>query len=74
MVYELYFPDKIKKAGAEIIQHLNDLPELKKGNDEQNLKIIEQLQKEFSNPKNAISATLLKLLTIEEINIIEGRE
>jgi len=47
---------------------------VKKGNDERNLKIIEQLQKEFSNPKNAISATLLKLLTIEEINIIEGRE
>lgn len=74
MVYELYFPEKIKEGGAEILKYLDNLPELEKNKDEHNLKTIEQLQKEFSNPKNAISATLLKLLTIEEINIIEGRE
>ena len=38
-----------------------------------NEKIIEKVQKDLSNPKHPISASLLKLLTIEEINIIEGR-
>lgn len=74
MVYELYFPEKIKRGGAEIIKHLDNITKLGKENDIQNLKIIENLQKELSNPNHPISATLLKLLTIEEINIIEGRK
>jgi len=73
MVYELYFPEIIKAGGAEILKYLGNLPELKDGQDEQNLKTVEKLQKELSDPKHRISSTLLKLLTIEEINIIEGR-
>jgi len=39
-----------------------------------NLKIVEKVYRELSDPKHPISAALLKLLTIKEINIIEGRE
>jgi len=38
------------------------------------LKTIERVYKELSDPKHPISAALLKLLTIEEVNIIEGRK
>ena len=74
MVYELYLPAEIKVGGAEVLKHLNNLPELKEGLDEQNLKTIEKVYKELSDPKHPISAALLKLLTIEEVNIIEGRK
>jgi hypothetical protein len=74
MVYELYLPEEIKAAGAEVLKHLCNLPELKEGQDEKNLKTIEKVYKELSDPKHPISAALLKLLTIEEVNIIEGRK
>lgn len=74
MVYELYLPEEIKAGGAEVLKHLGNLPELKEGQDEQNLKTIEKVYKELSDPKHPISAALLKLLTIEEVNIIEGRK
>jgi len=73
MVYELYLPEEIKAGGAEVLKYLSNLPELKEGQDEKNLKTIEKVYKELSDPKHPISAALLKLLTIEEINIIEGR-
>lgn len=74
MAYELYLPDEIKAGGAEVLKYLNDLPELKEGQDEKNLKTIEKVYKELSDPKHILSAGLLKLLTIEEVNIIEGRK
>ncbi len=74
MVYELYLPEEIKTGGAEVLKHLNNLPELNEGQDEKNLKTIEKVYKELSDPKHPISAALLKLLTIEEVNTIEGRK
>lgn len=74
MVYELYLPEEVKAGGAEVLKHLGNLPELKEGQDEKNLKTIEKVYKELSDPKHPISAALLKLLTIEEVNIIEGRK
>jgi len=74
MVYELYLPEEIKAGGAEVLKHLTNLPELKEGQDDKNLKTIEKVYKELSDPKHPISAALLKLLTIEEVNIIEGRK
>jgi hypothetical protein len=73
MVYELYLPEEIKAGGAEVLKYLGNLPELKEGQDEKNLKTIEKVYKELSDPKHHISAALLKLLNIEEVNIIEGR-
>lgn len=74
IVYELYLPDEIKAGGAEVLKHLGNLPELKEGQEEKNLKTIEKVFKELSDPKHPIGAALLKLLTIEEVNIIEGRK
>ena len=73
MVYELYLSAEIKEGGAEVLKHLVNLPELKEGQDEKNLKTIEKVYKELSDPKHPISGALLKLLNIEEVNIIEGR-
>ena len=70
----MYLPEEIKAGGAEVLKHLSNLPELKKGQDEKNLKTTEKVYKELSDPKHPISAALLKLLTIEEVNIIEGRK
>lgn len=73
MVYELYLHEEIKNNGAEVLKHLANLPELREEQDDKNLKTIEKFYKELSDPKHPISGALLKLLTIEEINIIEGR-
>jgi hypothetical protein len=74
ITYELYLPEEIKAGNAEVLKHLSNLPELKEGQDEKNLKTIEMVYKELSDPKHPISAALLKLLTIEEVDIIEGRK
>ena len=74
MVYELYLPEEIKSGGAEVLKYLSHLPELKEGQEEENLETIEEVYKELSDPKHPISDALLKLLTIEEVNIIEGRK
>ncbi len=74
MVYELYLPEKIKSGGAEVLSYITKLPELNEGDDENNSRVIEKVYKELSNPKHLVSAALLKLLTIEEVNIIEGRK
>jgi hypothetical protein len=74
IVYELYLPEEIKAGGADVLKYLNDLPELSKDDEAKNLKTIERVYKELSDPKHPISAALLKLLTIEAVNIIEGRK
>lgn len=74
MVYELYFQDEIKEGGAEVLKYLENLPELSEVEDERNIKIIERVYRELSDPLHPISAALLKLLTIEVVNIIEGRK
>ena len=74
LVYELYLPDEIKASGANILRYLTELPELNKDDLEKSLKSIEKVFKVLSDPKHPISAALLKLQTIEEINIIEGRK
>jgi hypothetical protein len=65
--------EEIKAGGAEVLKHISKLPQLKVGGDESDLKTIEKVYKELSDPKHLISAALLKLLTIEEVNNIEGR-
>jgi hypothetical protein len=74
MVYELYFPEIIKKSGCEVLKYISNLPTLNQDNEEQNLKIIDEVYRELTNPKHPIRAALLKLLNVEEVNIIEGRK
>ncbi|TAF77841.1 MAG: hypothetical protein EAZ53_01385 [Bacteroidetes bacterium] len=74
MVYELYLPEEIKAGGAEVLKHLTNLPELEEGQDEKNLKTIEKVYTELSDPKHPISAAMHNMQEIEEIKIIEGRK
>jgi hypothetical protein len=73
MVYEIYLPKQIKSAAAEVLKHLNDLPELTE-DDEKNLKIIDKVQKELSDPKHPVSLAMFKMDAVEEIRIIEEKE
>ena len=75
MVYELYFPDEIKSADAEVLKHLTDLPEF--NNDwaeEKKLEIIENVYRELSDPAHPVSIAMKKMQEIEEIRIIEGKQ
>ncbi|MEI7422596.1 MAG: TaqI-like C-terminal specificity domain-containing protein [Prolixibacteraceae bacterium] len=74
MVYELYLPEAIHSCGAEVLENVSDLTGLIDGVDGKNLQTIEGAYKKFSDPNHPVSAALLKLLNIEEINIIEGRK
>lgn len=74
MVYELYFPEEIKAAQCEVLKHLNNLPELKEGEDEKNLKTIEKIYKELSDKNHPVSKAMQKMQGIEEVKIIEGRK
>ena len=75
MVYELYFPDEIKAADAEVLKHLAGLSELKDNwSDKKKLEVIEKVYKELSTPTHPISIAMFKMDTIEEIRIIEGKQ
>ena len=73
MVYELYLPESIMTAGCEVLKYLDNLPELKEGEDEKNVEKIEKVYKELSDPGHPISIAMFKMDTIEEIRIIEGK-
>jgi len=73
MVYELYFPDEIKAAAADVLKHLTHLPELKDDwSDAQKLEIIEQVYREFSNPAHPVAIAMERQKTVPEVRIIEG--
>ena len=63
----------MKNANCEVLKQLTKFPELEADLDVKNLKTVEKVYKELSDPKHPVSAALLKLLNIEEVNIIEGR-
>ena len=71
-MYELYLTDVIKSSNIEVLKHLNNFPELTE-DDEKNLKLIEKVQKELSDPKHPVSLAMFKMDTVEEIRIIEGK-
>ncbi|MHB1686958.1 MAG: Eco57I restriction-modification methylase domain-containing protein [Ignavibacteriaceae bacterium] len=81
MVYELYLPEAMQKANCEVLKYLNNLPELKEGEAENlpagksgNLKTIDKVYKELSDPKHPVSSALLRMINIEEIEIIESKK
>jgi hypothetical protein len=77
VVYELYLPEFIKAAECEVLKHLNNLPELKEGDEEEtikkNLKNVEGIYKELSNSKHPVSIAMERMKDVEEVRIIEGR-
>lgn len=78
MVYELYLPTEVTAAGANVLCHLQNLPDIQplieKGETEKALKTIENIYKELSSPNHPVSAAMFKMDTIEEIRIIEGKQ
>ena len=75
MVYELYFPNKIKSADAEVLKHLDHLHELTdEWIDEKKIKVIEKVYKELSAPEHPVSIAMAKQKTVPEVRIIEGLE
>jgi len=70
----LYLPDAIQAAKAEVLKHLNNLPELKEDEDEKNLKTIEIIYKDISESKHPVSKAMENMDGIEEIRIIEGKK
>jgi len=73
MMFELYLPEVIQKEKCEVLKYLTNLPHLQDGEEEKNLKLIETIQKELSDPKHPVSIAMFKMDTIEEIRIIEGK-
>ncbi|MEN6421202.1 MAG: Eco57I restriction-modification methylase domain-containing protein [Smithella sp.] len=81
MVYEIYFPEEIKAADAEVLKHLTNnsttlsagLPELKdEWPDEKKLKVVEKVHKELSDPRHPVSIAMARQKTVPEMRIIEG--
>lgn len=74
MVYELYFPELIKKYKREIIQHLGELPEFTdKMSDEQKMKICKTVFNRFNEREHLVRVNLFYMNSIPEIAIIEGK-
>ncbi len=73
MVYELYFPDEIKAADAEVLKHLSHLPGLKdEWSEAQKLATIEKVYQELSNPAHPLAIATERMKTVPEVRIIEG--
>jgi hypothetical protein len=73
MVYELYFPEKIRVADAEVLKHLTNLPELKDDwSDERKMETIEKVHKDLMDPTHPVSIAMEKQKTVPEVRVIEG--
>lgn len=74
MVYELYFPELIKKHNREIIKHLGELPEFTEGmSDEQKMKICKKVYQRLNDKEQPVRINLFNMSSIPEIAIIEGK-
>jgi hypothetical protein len=50
------------------------LPQLKGGEDEKKLKLIEEVYKELSDSKHPVNIAMQKMQEVEEVKIIEGKK
>ncbi len=74
MVYELYFPELLKKHNREIIKHLGELPVFTDGmSDEQKMKICKKVFDRLNDKEHPIRINLFYMNSIPEIAIIEGK-
>jgi len=76
MVYELYFPELLKKHNCEIIKHLGELPEFTDSmSDEQKMTICKKVFERLHDAAHPVRINLEKMKEeIPEIRIIEGLE
>lgn len=74
MVYELYFPELLKKHNREIIKHLGELPEFTDGmSDEHKMKICKKVFDRLNDKEHPVRINLFYMNSIPEIAIIEGK-
>ncbi|MBN1184212.1 MAG: N-6 DNA methylase [Bacteroidales bacterium] len=74
MVYEIYFPELLKKHNREIIKHLGELPEFTEGmSDEQKMKICKEVFNRLNEKEHPVRINLFYMNSIPEIAIIEGK-
>ncbi len=74
IVYELYFPELLKKHNREIIKHLGELPEFTDGMSvEQKMKICKKVFDRLNDKEHPVRVNLFYMNSIPEIAIIEGK-
>ncbi|MGI5821957.1 MAG: Eco57I restriction-modification methylase domain-containing protein, partial [Bacteroidales bacterium] len=74
MVYELFFPELLKKHNREIIKHLGELPEFTDSmSDEQKMKICKKVFDRLNDKEHPVRVNLFYMNSIPEIAIIEGK-
>jgi hypothetical protein len=74
MVYELYFPELLKKHNRGIIKHLGELPELTDNmSDEMKMSICKEVFNRLNEKEHPVRVSLFYMNSIPEIAIIEGR-
>ncbi|MDK2978557.1 MAG: adenine-specific DNA-methyltransferase, partial [Bacteroidales bacterium] len=73
-VYELYFPELLKKHNCEIIKHLGELPALKESmSDDEKLKICKEVFHRLNDKSHPVRNNLYYMHSIPEIRIIEQK-
>lgn len=71
LVFELYFPEKLKKVGKDILQHLgNQVPLTKDMSEERRLAVILSEFERLYDPNHPVRNNLETLDSVEEVRII----
>lgn len=74
MVYELYFPELLKRHNREIIKHLGELAELTESmSDEKKLSLTKIVFNRLNDKNHPVRTNLFYMDSIPEIRIIEGK-
>lgn len=72
IVYELYFPEQIKDANAEVLKLLINLQEIDNDwSDQKNLENIEMLLQQNADPHHPVSIAIEQQKNVTEVRIIE---
>jgi adenine-specific DNA-methyltransferase len=75
MVYELYFPELLKKHNCQIIEYLGELPELNvEMSEEQKMEVCKEVFDRLNDENHQVKINLEKMKEIKEIRIMEGLE
>lgn len=78
MVYEIYLTKEVNTADANILCHLDNLPDIQplieKDQIEKALKTIEKVYRELSDPNHPVNIAMARMQKIEEVQIIEGKK
>lgn len=75
IVYELYFPELLKKYDREVIKYLGDLPELKASmTDDQKMDVCKEVFKRLDDKEHPVRNNIFYMDSIPEIAIIEGKK